>query len=162
MSSLSNTPCGPTGGRNANTTPNCHVHLYWSLLLAVETSIPLRPVTCIQIGIEWQNVRTSPPCCTQAIPARDMSRASRLVLITGIYVQSLPATRDPSLLANLWPGNLAQVSTYSRIRLVHEGFVKGQKTGTSYFPSGLDTGRVFALSQQWWQPGQTAKLYWPS
>ena len=38
---------------------------------------------------------------------------------------------------------------YSRVRLVHEGLVKGRKTGTPYFPNGLDTGRVFALSQQW-------------
>ena len=33
------------------------------------------------------------------------------------------------------------------IRIVHGGLVKGRKTGTPYFPSGLGTRRLFALSQ---------------
>ena len=54
----------------------------------------------------------------------------------------------PSLLARSLPSNLAQASKYARIRIVHEGLVEGRKAGTPYFPSGLDTRRVFALSQQ--------------
>ena len=147
LSSHSNTTRGPTGGWSTNPTPTCHVHLDWSLLLVSEMSVLLRPVTCIYIGIKCRNIRASPPCCARSIPACKLSRASRSVSITRIYARALLSTREPSLLANSWPGNLAQVSMYSTIRLVHEGVVKFQKAGTPCFPSGLDTGRVFVLYQ---------------
>ena len=115
-----------TGGQNINPTPTCHVNLDWYLMpehtckpsLMHASHTCSRYFTSISIGLNYRNI-----------------------------CEALLATRKPSLLANLWPGNIAQVPTYSRIRLVHKGLVKGRKTVTLYFPSGIDTGRLFSLSQ---------------
>ena len=38
---------------------------------------------------------------------------------------------------------------YARIRIAHEGLVEFRKSGTPCFPNRPDTGRVFAISQNY-------------
>ena len=129
--SFSTTPRGPTRGWNVNATLTCHIH--------------------------WDRSQWSPQRYLQIVPVYSIPSSSwqnidrYLIPDTGIFLVPLSPpleySPDPSLLGNPWPGYLSQASAYASIRIVHEGLAEAQKAGTTFFPSGPDTGRVFAVSQ---------------